>query len=153
MQVGLPICQIMALIMQWQQQSSRSSTSTNLCAKDSLKFSDFLFFPVFFCFPFSSFVLPLPRSVALLPDCLVELKSRDELQTRCTQKMYKIVSRTKEASRSQSDLNKKNIFLRVCYGMCCTRGERGNLEVLTARSSTRSLFLTACQSNSGQWER
>ena len=33
------------------------------------------------------------RSVALLPECLIELKLRDELQTRCPQKMYKIVSR------------------------------------------------------------
>eukprot|EP00438_Fugacium_kawagutii_P017692 Skav211289 [mRNA] locus=scaffold2429:182536:190399:+ [translate_table: standard] len=30
------------------------------------------------------------ESVALLPDCLIELKLRDELQTRCPQKMYKI---------------------------------------------------------------
>eukprot|EP00435_Cladocopium_sp_Y103_P057748 s830_g20.t1 len=30
------------------------------------------------------------ESVALLPDCLIELKIRDELQTRCPQKMYKI---------------------------------------------------------------
>ncbi len=35
----------------------------------------------------------LVRSVALLPECLIELKLRDELQTRCPQKMYKIVSR------------------------------------------------------------
>jgi len=30
------------------------------------------------------------ESVALLPECLIELKLRDELQTRCPQKMYKI---------------------------------------------------------------
>lgn len=46
--------------------------STSSCLRQTLKF------------------LAMPRSVALLPDCLSELKLKDELQTRCTQKMYKI---------------------------------------------------------------